>query len=111
MSASNGKLQPDKFALVRQAATSMAACALLTVIGSSPMVPYLAFIFLCFSGFFLVTASFQLWAGFTKFCEHVRKLGDTLSFAFMLVALVSILRNWSIISDRLRGERVIMNRV
>jgi hypothetical protein len=88
------KSQSD-ISLFRQAATAMSASILLIIIGSPLQVAYLGILFFCFSVVFLIATLGQIYTKWHKFPETIRKFGDGLTFSFILISLVAIIRGWA----------------
>ena len=84
--------RPDSLVLFRQTATSMSAAILLITIGKPIEVNYLGGIFLIFAVIFLLASLGQVSSKLQSITNWIRNLGDNLTFSFILVTLVSIIR-------------------
>jgi len=89
------KSQPSTLVLFRQAATAMSAGILLMVVGSPAPAFYLGFLFSSVSIVFLVAALIQAFPRWRRFPDEIRRLGDDLTFSFIVISLMAIILNWA----------------
>jgi amino acid transporter len=89
------KSQTGTLVLFRQAATAMSAGILLMVVGSPAPAFYLGFLFSSVSVVFLVTALIQAFPRWRRFPDDIKRLGDDLTFSFILISLTGIIVNWA----------------
>jgi len=93
----------DVMSLFRLSATSMSAAILLILASISPQVAVMGFIFAIFAFVVLIAAFTQIFPQVHKFYETIAKFNDELTILFILISLVSIIRNWVTIIKAING--------
>lgn len=91
----NNEGQINELVLFRQAATSMSAGVLLAAVGLTPIISYMGFSYAFVSFLLVIAAGLQLISKANKFCEKARRYGESLTFSFFIISILSIILNWA----------------
>lgn len=91
----NKEGQTDKLVLFRQAATSMSAGIILAAVSLTPTMSYMGFLFALVSLPLVIAAGLQIRSKASKFCDKVRIFGESLTFSFILISILSIILKWA----------------
>lgn len=103
MENSEKRPQSDMISLFRQAATAMSAGVLLIIIGTPPQIVWIGFFFSILSMVLLVAALFQIIPKCHKFSEVMAKFNNELTILFILISLISVIRNWVAITTSINN--------